>query len=555
MKHAFILNLLLIWGSLSPIYANTIDSLLHALDEALEHRAMYEEQKLKQIASIKEELKQPKISDEKRFQIHQRLFTEYKAYNCDSALHYTDQNLQIATRQRNRQWINRTLLNKADILGATGLYVEALELLKSLPRNTLEQNELITYYEIFESIYLFQAEYNTERNYIKKYLDSRNLFRDSLLSIIPKENYKYANSMASLYVDRHQHNQAISLLKQYLAQMEPDTRHYAILTSTLAFIYHLKGDKSSEKEARIRSALADVKAMVKENYSLTALAELLYTEGQLERAYRYIQISMEDANSYSTRLRSLQVSKILPLIYNAYQLEKAEQQQKQNMLTLGISLLSLLLLLLILYVFRQMSKLARARREVMQANRSLQNLNKELQRLNEDLTHTNERQQHTNLSLRESNHIKEEYLGRFLDQCSSYINKLEEYRRMLNKQAASGQLEELFRTLKSNSFVNSELKEFYHNFDMSFLKIFPHFVEAFNSLLPAEEQLHPKGNELLTTELRIFALIRLGITDSGRIANFLRYSITTIYTYRSKLKNKSLYKDDFEEQVMQITSY
>ena len=553
MKHCITFLLLLL--SFSARGASTIDSLLTALDKAIADRAVYEERKREQIARVMEELRRSDLSDEELFDVNSRLFAEYKVYNCDSALHYANKNLEMATRKGNRSWQNRALLNKAQILGATGLYAEAMELLRSIPRATLEGDELLDYYVGFEGLYLFQAEYNTGGEYMRKYLRMRNLYRDSLLAIVPKESAQYANSTASLLVDNQQRTEAVPILQEYLAKLSPDTRDYAILTSTLAFVYHLEGDKLREKEARIRSAIADVKATVKENYSLSALAELLYAEGQLERAYHYIRISMEDANSFSTRLRSLQVSKILPLIDSAYQKEKARQQRKQNLLTLGISLLSLFLLLLVFYVFRQMRRLSRARREVMQANRSLQNLNKELQRLNENLTLANERQQHTNRSLREANHIKEEYLGRFLSLCSSYIDKLEEYRRMLNKQAAAGKLDELFRLLKSNRFVNDELKEFYHSFDTSFLRIFPNFVEQFNRLLPPEEQQLPKGNELLTTELRIFALIRLGITDSTRIAGFLRLSITTIYTYRSKLKNRSLCKENFEEQVMAITSY
>ena len=155
----------------------------------------------------------------------------------------------------------------------------------------------------------------------------------------------------------------------------------------------------------------------------------------------------------------------------------------------------------------------------------------------------------------EANCIKEEYLGRFLGLCSVYIDILETYRRMLNKLAAAGKLDELYKKLKSSEFTERELKEFYQNFDSSFLSIFPEFVERFNNLLPDDEHILPKQDEHLTTELRIFALIRLGISDSARIAGFLRYSISTIYTYRSKLRNKSLHKDDFEEQVMKIGSF
>ena len=519
MMRILILIIMLLPCSLG-MYASAIDSLLSVLDKTIVMRRQYEEEKERYISLIKDELKQGRLTDMERYLIQNRLFAEYNSYISDSALHYINENILIATRLNNRQWINSSILNKVHILNTSGLFVEAMELLKSLPRNTLEGENIVDYYVCFENLYLYQAEYATDRNYVNNYLRIANLYRDSIISLVPEDTYRYA-----------------------------------VATSILAFAYHVVGNKQKEMEARISSAIADIRAVVKENYSLCALAELLYGMGDLERANHYIKISMEDANYYTTRLRSSQNSKMLPLIDRAYQQEKEIQQQRQRMFITGICILSVFLLLTVLCVLWQMKKLSYARKKVVAANSQLSILNSELKKLNKSQHEANERLLHTNQTLTEANHIKEEYLGRFLSLSSSYISKMEEYRRILNKQAATGKLEELYRTLKSDRFINQELKEFYHNFDVSFLKIFPNFVEEFNRLLPVEEQLHPKNEELLVTELRIFALIRLGITDSARIAEFLRYSITTIYTYRSKLKNKSLCKEDFEERVMKITSF
>ena len=320
------------------------------------------------------------------------------------------------------------------------------------------------------------------------------------------------------------------------------------MTSILAFIYQSTGQREKQKEYLIKSAIADIRGVVKENNSLRALAELLYEEGQLQRADVYMKRSMEDANFYNARLRNVQASRMLPVIDHAYQVEKQKHQQVLQIFLVVTSLLTLFLACAVWYVIRQVKKLARARQDLLA-------MNEELKLLNERLTEVNQRQHETNDSLTEANHIKEEYVGRFMGLCSTYIDKLEGYRRMLNKQAASGKVEELYKTLKSSRFIDEELKEFYQNFDNSFLSIFPDFVKRFNELLPEEERIIPKQDERLTTELRIFALIRLGITDSAKIAGFLRYSITTIYTYRSKLKNRSLCRDNFEEEVMKIGSF
>ena len=174
-----------------------------------------------------------------------------------------------------------------------------------------------------------------------------------------------------------------------------------------------------------------------------------------------------------------------------------------------------------------------------------------LQELNEELHHSNSQLKEMNHTLSETNYIKEEYIGRYMDQCSTYLDKMDLYRRSLNKIAAAGKVEELYKAIKSSQFLEEELKEFYANFDMTFLQLFPNFVEEFNALLV--EPMQPKAGELLNTELRIFALIRLGITDSTKIAQFLRYSVTTIYNYRTRVRNKALgERDEFEAKVMKI---
>ena len=243
---------------------------------------------------------------------------------------------------------------------------------------------------------------------------------------------------------------------------------------------------------------------------------------------------MEDANFYNARLRNVQISKILPIIDTAFQRDREKYQKRLQLTIVIIVLLSLFLAGIIFYLFRQMKKLAVTRREVIQAN-------KELKKINNHLS--------------ETNHIKEEYIGRFLNQCSIYIEKLEAYRKSLNKKAASHKMDELFEMLKSSQIIKDELREFYENFDSTFLNLFPNFVEQFNELLTEEDKVIPKQENCLTVELRIFALIRLGITDSAKIADFLRYSITTIYNYRSKFRKKSVVPNGkFEDVIAKIGS-
>lgn len=544
---SYLLPLLLLFTL--PVSAQqTLESLLRDLDVAIENSGQYEKEKIQRITLMKDGLKAHELSLEEEYRINLRLYNEYEAYICDSARHYINRNIDIATQLGNREWLDESKLKKAHILATSGLYAEGVRLLETIEKKYLSERLLVDYYMAFENIYLYHAEYAQDDEYRPEYLDKMNRYRDSVLLVVSEGSYQYVIVRAPQFIDRQQPEQAEILLKECMHKTASDTREYAILTSILAFTYQMSNRLELQKMSLAQSAIADIKGVVKENNSLRALSELLYEEGALDRANKYMKKSMADASFYNARLRNVQASKMLPVIDYAYQLEKEMQRRKLQIFLGVISILSLFLIVAVGYVIWQLKKLAKARREVVHANR-------ELQKLNADLVEANRRQKQTNDSLTEANCIKEEYIGRFLGQCSAYIDKLETYRRMLNKKAASGKVEELYKTLKSSQFIEDELKEFYHSFDNSFLSIFPDFVECFNRLLPEGEQIVPKQGERLTTELRIFALIRLGITDSAKIASFLRYSITTIYTYRSKLKNKSLYRDNLEEQVMKIGSF
>lgn len=255
---------------------------------------------------------------------------------------------------------------------------------------------------------------------------------------------------------------------------------------------------------------------------------------------------MEDASICNARLRIVEVLELFPVINDTYQKEKEAQQEKLKIMLYVIFALALCLSGGIYYLYKQMERLALARRQVIEANNKLTQANDNLHKSNSKL-------QDANHSLAENITLKEVYIGRYMDQCSAYIDKMDEYRKSLGKIAASGKLEELFQKLKSSQYIDDQLKDFYENFDDTFLQLFPHFVEEFNKLLVEDEQIHLKNPHRLNTELRIFALIRLGITDSIKIAQFLRYSVTTIYNYRTKARNKAKgNREEFEKNVIKI---
>ncbi|WP_373162740.1 DUF6377 domain-containing protein [Bacteroides uniformis] len=521
------------------------DSLLLKLDQAIKERPIYMEQKELKLAELKRQLHR-QIPDEERFAILGTLLDEYRSFNTDSALHMAEEREQIAIRLGNRKYIDNARMNKADVLGMTGMYKEVMDLMRNIHIDRLPVDIHPYYYHIYRTVYGLMADYAVTAYEKKLYTELTDKYRDSLL-LVNKDNLLIHTLIQSdQYNVRNEYDKAIRLLTDYLALQKDYEHDVAICAYTLSESYRLKGDKEKEKEYLIVSAMADMKTAVREYISLRKLAVLLYQEGDIERAYSYVKICMEDAAACNARLRKLEILEIFPIINDAYQQKTEKQQEQMKWALVSISLLSLFLLLAIFYVYKQMKKVAAARREVIDANKRLKELNDELHLSNAQLKEANH-------SIAENSYLKEEYIGRYMDQCSVYLEKMDNYRRSLGKIAATGNVEELYKNIKSSKFIEGELKEFYTNFDNTFLQLFPTFVEDFNALLADDEQISLKAGERMNTELRIFALIRLGITDSVKIAQFLRYSVTTIYNYRTKVRNKAAGdRDLLEQEVMTI---
>lgn len=521
------------------------DSLLLKLDRAIKERPAYMRQKELKIEDLKKQLFRA-TTDEDRFSLLGTLLDEYRSFNTDSALHVAQERERIALRLQNKQHIDNARMNMADVMAMTSMYKETMDVMKSIPADRLPEDLRPYYYHIYRTVYGLMADYAVTEHEKKLYTGITDKYRDSLL-MVNKDNLLIQTLIKSdQYNFYNEPDKAIRLLTDYLAQQVDYIHDVAICAYTLSESYRLKGDKEKEKEYLIVSAIADMETAVREYISLRKLAVLLYQEGDIERAYSYVKICMEDAAACNARLRKLEILEIFPIINDAYQQKTEKQQEQMKWALISISLLSLFLLLAIFYVYKQMKKVAAARREVISANRRLKELNEELHQ-------SNARLKEANRSIAENSYLKEEYIGRYMDQCSVYLEKMDNYRRSLGKIAATGNVEELYKNIKSSKFIEGELKDFYANFDNTFLQLFPTFVEDFNALLADGEQISLKPNERMNTELRIFALIRLGITDSVKIAQFLRYSVTTIYNYRTKVRNKAAGdRDRLEQEVMKI---
>jgi cell division protein FtsB len=350
----------------------------------------------------------------------------------------------------------------------------------------------------------------------------------------------------TFFRDNRNFSEALKLNDIRLSKARKGTPEYALVTFYRALAYRDAGNIEQEKYYLALSAISDIESANKDHASLFMLAAILFDQGDIERSSNYIRFSWNETVFYNARLRSLQSASILSLIDKTYQAKIENQKSKLQINLILISVLVIIMVFIAFNLNRQIKRSSALQKNLQKANIQLEKINDELNQLNEQL-------KSANMDLSEANKIKEEYIGRFIKLCSTYIDKLDNYRRMINKKISSGQTAEVLKITRSQDILEKEFEELYANFDRAFLQIFPDFISKVNDLLHEEDKIVLKRGELFTTELRILALIRLGIHDSQQIADFLRYSVNTIYNYRAKIKNRaSVVRNDFESLIMLI---
>ena len=474
-----------------------------------------------------------------RYGIMRRLYEEYAAYQYDSAYAYVSQCIRLAQEMGDATRLNESRLNLAHILSTACLMEQARQMLAQIDTAQLTPDQFITYYRTRTDLLIYQAEYMQGTRYADEAVQQLIAVRQRVAALDgPKDNVSYLITRAECLADGGNQQQAIDLLATLLPRYKSGDRMYSIITSTMSFHYSQLDDRDKQMEYLIKSAESDLEGCIRENTSLRAIADRLFDEGDIDRAYRYMRVAVDDANFYGTRLRNIQASGIVPKILSAYQ-TKQEQSSRKMMWLLGV--ISLIALLMVVGVVAIYQLLKRYRR-----------LNEQKKAINEQLRHVNGQLHESNALLQEREKLKEEYIARFLALSSRFIDRGEEQRKALYRLYRDRKTEELARELKSTGFGNENAQLFYENFDNAFLNIFPNFVDEVNKLLQEGGKIEVKQGKRLTTESRVLALIRIGITDNQSIANILRASLTTIYTYRSKLKARALDKDSFETQVKGI---
>ena len=521
-------------------------SLLLEIDQAIEQSPEIVGHYERQIEETRQQYLHARLPEEKYAQAF-NLYERYKSFMNDSALYYLSEAMHWAERQGKQAQVGYCLALKAFQCSTVGYYNEALAFLKSIDKQQLDSVGLRNYYQSQMHVYGELGYYSIIPPMKEQYFKQQTLWRDSLFAYIDHQDADYLMYRIQELKSRQQMEEARKVSDQWVNRVNPDSREYAI-----ACYYRWL---SSEDEDELRywlsqSALSDVRHAVMDQASLLSLAELLNADGDLDRSYRYIRFTWDCNNRFNTRMRSWQITPILNVIENNYQQAVERNTRGLTVSIIIVSALALIVLAALFFVHRRNQQLASARNALKTSNDELASANSLLATQKDELATLNSQLSIVNAQLTESNRVKEEYIGRFMSLCSQYIDKLDNYRKMVNKKMKNKELDDLYQISKSSELKEKELEELYENFDTVFLHLFPNFIDDFNALLQPEMQIHPKEENRLTTDIRIFALIRLGFEDSSKIAEFLHYSVNTIYNYRARIKNGALgNREQFENQV------
>ena len=537
--------------------------LLHSLDSLLEQQDLFVRVKEERIKQLK--MQYSRVKDVKElYAMNRMVYLEYRVYDADSALHYINKNIQLAQQTNNRTWEVVSLLEQSFVLTSSGLLTEALKAVSDIQPEELPQNLRSEYFGRLCTLYSRLRDYSSENSQLSEHYNNlQKAFRDSVYLTATPDELRYWNCRAWLYMGTPEIEPVKQAFEENKQTLSNDSRKYSIATYNLSAIYRSENNDSKYLENLILSAMADIRSVNGDIGSLQEIAEYLFKHGEIDRAYNYILYCSQKAMLFHNRVRIVKMSHLQNQIYKAYQEQSRTQQKRLQASLIAVSFLFLVLIGAFLFIRKQMHRLKEANLKLDSTNQklsvnmdALSTAHQRLEEVNIQLKDLNTQLQEVNDQLRESNYVKEEYIGYVFNICSTYISKLEEFRKNINRKLKVGQIEDVKAMTDSSATASNELKEFYQNFDTIFLHLYPDFVGDFNALLLPEERIELKEGELLNTELRIHALIRLGITDSVKIADFLHCSAQTVYNNRLRTRNKSIIpKEDFINAVKKLGKY
>ena len=508
--------------------------LLRLLDGYIERRHLYTEQKEEKIKQLKIKLRIAE-NNNSRLSILNTIYREYYTYRYDSAMVYANRGLALALSCNNTYYATLNRINRAAVLSTGGFYSQAETLLNEIGEKNVPLQLKQYYYYTTTWLYSYWESFCDKSEFKDYYRQKKHHFLQLTVNTT-HNNYValYAYFSGELAILENPLSKTV--LRHYTTALNNspvNSRVHASAAYCIARYYREMGNMQLYEKYIVEAAISDMVCPLKENLALQELSTYLYKKDSKYANYaaRYIYISMEDAQFYNNRLRMLEISNILPIIATANQEALAHKERIVRGVLAVVSFLSLVLLGMALLGYKQTKWLARSRREVKSQNLKLTELNEKLIA---------------------TNHRRETYMRLFMDISAVYIRKLIEYRKLVGRKIKANQTADLLKTINSYKLAEEEATTFYTRFDRAFIELYPSFVEELNSLLLPDAKIELPAPNSLTTEVRIFALMRLGVTDSQEIATLLFYSTQTIYNYKSAMRTRAINRETFDEDINRL---
>ncbi len=514
--HHIIIPFLTILLLLPTITHAAIDPILLSLDEAVMQRADIIREKEQHIETLKQALTYSTGAG--RYQLAHTIYEQYDSFNTDSALHYANLCAKYADEIGDSLLMQQAAILTAKCLAINGLYTAAEDILLSVSEHLYPENANL-FYKTGSSLYIWKASFLTLPQEKQEAWDHIPAMREGILAT-ETDPVWLAQERAQVYITSAPH-MALELLN-VLDSIPADDNNVRFLANTVGNIYRALGQPDSALHYYALSAISDIKHGVMEHASLREVALLLYENGDAEsisRAYIYTNACVEDAQYCKARLRTIEIASDMPLILSAYQRTIIHSQRIRTAGIIVLSLLSVILLFILIYATRTAHRLTIARRQAIETAQQLQE---------------------SNHSLTEQSRIRYAYVTQYMKECSDIIQRLDDYHQSLLHTATHGTPKDMFNAVKSTDSLDTTLRGFYQHFDETFMGLFPDFIGEVNALLQPDKQFPAPDHNHLSTELRILALIRLGVTSSDDIARFLRCSVKTVQNYRASIRNRAL---------------
>ena len=524
--------------------------LLERIDYMIDNDQYYQDIKEKELKQLKQQALDAE-DNKTRLLFLDSIYRAYSAYRYDSAYAYMKRGLELAEKCKDSYYITLNQINQASVLSVRGFYGKAEVLLQTLNPETMPNKLKLYYYFTYAGLYNYLESYAKNSDYAEEFRTQKKHYMDLLLQNFNEDsrNNVYYNYLLGerIYIDEPTSRKSLTHFLKAMKMSPAKSRIHAMSAYGAARYYKLTGQFDLYEKYLVEASVSDGLCQLKETVALQKLAYYLFKkdENNSKLAAKYIQHSMEDAQFFNNQLRMMEISNILPVIAAANQ--QAAERSRARILT-GFITVSAALIIIIILAFvnnRQKNKLKKNKQEIEEQNRKQIEMNDQLSEMNNQLTELNQQLIETNIK-------RETYLRLFMDISAAYISKLADYRKLVSRKIKANQAADLLKSLNTHKMEEEETQMFYNRFDKAFMELYPGFVTELNKLLLPESQLEVPTTHTLTTETRIYALMRLGVTDSQEIATLLHYSTQTIYNYKSGMRAKAINRDTFESDVNRL---